>query len=164
MKPASKIILVVTLIAYLFILLNVTVFRSTITMFNNIFLAENNYITSVQTALEQANFKPFHAVHYYLISQQEPLKVGIANTLGNVLLFIPLGIFLPLLWMRFRSIKSVLLAISFTSLLIEITQLLTATGVFDVDDILLNTFGGVIGYAIFTTTANARQTEATKKL
>ena len=42
-----------------------------------------------------------------------------------------------------------MLAIIFLSLAFETTQLLTGLGVFDVDDIILNTSGGALGYIIY---------------
>ncbi|WP_052723661.1 VanZ family protein [Paenibacillus wulumuqiensis] len=70
--------------------------------------------------------------------------------IGNVLAFIPLGIFIPVLLKR-RLLSAVLvLPLSFLlSLAYEVTQLLTGMGIFDVDDLMLNTTGGVIGYAGF---------------
>jgi len=62
-------------------------------------------------------------------------KIILINILGNILLFIPLGI------MNKTIIKSVLIII-----LIEILQLLLKKGIFDVVDIVLNTFGVILGF------------------
>jgi glycopeptide antibiotics resistance protein len=67
----------------------------------------------------------------------------------NVILFIPLGILLPLLSRKLDSLKAVcLIALGFT-LFIEFFQLLTHTGIFELDDILHNTLGGVLGLLVF---------------
>ena len=71
------------------------------------------------------------------------------NVLGNILVFVPLGVFLPKLFQRFRKLTSVLLFSLELSLAIEVTQLFTKIGSFDVDDLLLNTIGGVLGYLIY---------------
>ncbi|WP_017812537.1 MULTISPECIES: VanZ family protein [Paenibacillus] len=72
--------------------------------------------------------------------------------IGNVLAFVPLGMFIPLL-MRHPVWSGILvLPISLLlSLIYEGTQLLTGMGIFDVDDLMLNTAGGIIGYVLFAT-------------
>ena len=76
----------------------------------------------------------------------------VLNLAGNVLAFVPFGLFLPLLVKRVRSFgKTVLLGFEF-SLFVEILQLYSKVGSFDVDDILLNTTGVLIGYLLFCLT------------
>lgn len=68
------------------------------------------------------------------------------NVLLNIALFVPLGFFLPLIWKRLRS-WYLLLPIGFlSSLLIEVSQYLTGSGLFDVDDLFTNTLGAMIGF------------------
>ena len=70
-----------------------------------------------------------------------------ANLLLNVALLGPFGILFPLV---FQKIKKWTVAAGLVlSLLIESLQLLTHRGIFDVDDLLLNTIGGFVGYIIF---------------
>lgn len=70
------------------------------------------------------------------------------NIGGNVLGFIPVGMFLPVLvFHRGRAWKTVL-AVFLLSLGFESVQLYTGSGVFDVDDIFLNTVGGICGYML----------------
>ena len=74
---------------------------------------------------------------------------GIRNVIGNILLLLPLGYLIPLLWKRIDNWKkTALLGIS-ASLLIEITQLLTHHGYFDVDDIILNAGGCGLGWLCY---------------
>lgn len=73
----------------------------------------------------------------------------LVNVVGNVVCFIPFGILLPLNVRRLDRFVSVMMITFIFSLLIESVQLITRTGSFDVDDILLNTFGGIIGYIIY---------------
>ena len=68
---------------------------------------------------------------------------------GNILAFVPFGFFLPLLSIKLRSSFILFVGLTFgSSLLVELTQLLTRVGAFDVDDLLLNTVGGFIGYLV----------------
>ena len=69
-----------------------------------------------------------------------------ANVLLNVALFVPLGGLLPLLWKKCRK-WYVTLPIGFgLSLVIELVQLAFCLGSCDVDDLITNTLGAVIGY------------------
>lgn len=71
------------------------------------------------------------------------------NVIGNICVFIPLGIFLPKLFARCRKLLTVTVLSLELSLVIEVTQLVTRIGSFDVDDLLLNTIGGILGYLIY---------------
>ena len=96
-----------------------------------------------------ANFIPFKTLYYYL-SLQENMETGIQNIGGNILLFIPLGILLPLAWKNFASPLRLLGAAFALSLLLETTQLLFALGNFDVDDLLLNILGALMGFVLYS--------------
>lgn len=66
----------------------------------------------------------------------------------NIILFVPFGFFMPLLWKRFALLHKVL-SISFLfSLAIELSQLFNFRTT-DIDDLLMNTLGGVIGFYLF---------------
>ena len=67
----------------------------------------------------------------------------------NVLLFIPFGIFVPVLWKFYRHWWNLVLMAFITSMLIELSQLISGRGFFELDDILLNTAGAWIGYFLF---------------
>ena len=67
------------------------------------------------------------------------------NSILNILLFVPLGIFLPLLWRRFRSAKRTIPTGFLTSLAIELLQILTFRAT-DVNDLITNTLGTYLGF------------------
>ena len=71
-----------------------------------------------------------------------------SNLAGNILIFIPFGFFMPVACIH-RNIFATTIEAFMLSLAIEVIQLITKVGCFDVDDLLLNTLGGVIGYIIF---------------
>lgn len=71
------------------------------------------------------------------------------NLVGNVAAFIPFGYLLPCLSKAARNVLVLLLNAFFFVLAIELFQLVSAFGVFDVDDILLNCMGALIGYLIY---------------
>ena len=71
------------------------------------------------------------------------------NVVGNVVVFIPYGCGLPLLFERLQSFWRIAVLSFAASLLAETMQLILRVGCFDVDDLLLNTVGGCAGYLIF---------------
>ena len=73
----------------------------------------------------------------------------LANLVGNVLIFVPFGMMIPFLTKHFKKFLGVLLLTFELSVLVELVQLVTKVGSCDVDDILLNTIGGVIGYVCY---------------
>ncbi len=101
------------------------------------------------------NLVPFHTIkrykqQYELFKLHLPTSYGIeAQIYGNILIFIPFGIILPILFKRFRN---PLLTSSFVfclSLGVEIIQRVFRLGQFDVDDIILNAMGGILGLIAF---------------
>lgn len=71
------------------------------------------------------------------------------NLAGNVIAFMPFGFFLPVIWKKTNHWYTTALLSFITSLCIETTQLGFRVGSFDVDDMVLNTLGGIGGYLIF---------------
>ncbi len=71
------------------------------------------------------------------------------NTAGNVLAFLPFGFFLPIVSGKRHDFPRIFVAGILFSGGIELLQLATRLGSFDVDDIFLNTIGTVIGYLFF---------------
>ena len=73
----------------------------------------------------------------------------VLNVCGNIAVFIPIGLFLPkLLDSCKRFVLTTVLALEL-SFFIEIIQLVTRVGSFDVDDLFLNTIGAVCGFIIY---------------
>ncbi|MBQ8559571.1 MAG: VanZ family protein [Tyzzerella sp.] len=71
------------------------------------------------------------------------------NLLGNILIFLPFGFFMPMA-SRYRSFLTTSIYSLALSLVVELSQLFLKVGCFDVDDLLLNTIGGMLGYITFT--------------
>lgn len=72
----------------------------------------------------------------------------IINVLGNIIMFLPLGFLLPLLWRNLECFKKTVMFGFGISLLIEFTQLFL-TRATDIDDLILNTLGTMLGYLTF---------------
>ncbi|HZH64409.1 MAG TPA: VanZ family protein [Flavisolibacter sp.] len=98
------------------------------------------------SALISYNFVPFKTILFY-IKSEAPIFEKLFNVFGNILLFIPFGFFLSrvLTAPRFWNIC----IISFLlSTFFELFQFRTHTGTCDIDDVILNTSGAILGYII----------------
>ncbi len=132
MKAKFKISVVILFIIYFAALIKLLVFK---------------YPTGMVFEIANGNYVPFRTILNYL-SGEFTWNVAIRNIVGNMILFIPIGFFVPLFRRRFAW-KSVLVAALVISTVIEIVQGIFRVGVVDIDDILLNVSGAIIGYGIF---------------
>lgn len=90
------------------------------------------------------NIVPFREMFRYRIGSQLFFK----NVIGNLIMFVPFGFFTAYI-IRETKLRWVLLITLIVSITIEVTQ--TQIGrVFDIDDVILNIMGGIIGYYIFS--------------
>lgn len=74
--------------------------------------------------------------------------IDIVGYILNIILFIPFGFLIPLIWKKMRSLYRTIFAGFSFSLLIEISQLLNNRRT-DIDDLIMNTFGAVVGFVIY---------------
>jgi glycopeptide antibiotics resistance protein len=81
-----------------------------------------------------------------------PTDHSFQNLFGNIILFIPLGIFLPILSYRYRSIATVVICAFICSVSIETVQFIERQfeiyRFVDIDDVILNTLGAILGFVI----------------
>lgn len=111
------------------------------------------------------NLTPFQEIKRFWIYRE---KVGyfaaFLNLAGNVIGFVPFGFFLPIISYRCRNgWLTGILGFSL-SLLVESVQLIGKVGCFDVDDLILNTLGTVLGYVIFRLCNRMRRWMYEKKI
>lgn len=91
------------------------------------------------------NLIPFYSIMEFISGSSANLKAfAFSNVVGNIVIFIPLGTYLALFKNDKRVITN-LLFIFIVSLFVEIIQGLLSIGVSDIDDIILNCLGGLIG-------------------
>lgn len=97
--------------------------------------------------LGTANFTPFKTIKMYI---EYSYKLNsVENLAGNVLVFVPFGFLFPMVFKNGKSFFIMLLNAFVFVLGIEVFQLFSAFGAFDVDDILLNCLGAAIGYVVY---------------
>lgn len=98
----------------------------------------------------QYNLTPFKEIHRFIAYRTSlSLEGYITNLFGNIFAFSPYGAILPLARRKKTGLFMVLFSTLCFSLSIEIMQLVFKIGVFDVDDLMLNTLGGLIGYLCY---------------
>ena len=91
----------------------------------------------------------FHSIGAYLFSDDMVSRAfALSNLLGNIAIFIPMGVYLPLL-IRRKSIFVNTVCVALISAVVEVLQYIFAVGSADIDDVILNTVGGLIGVSLF---------------
>lgn len=105
-----------------------------------------------EKVLNLLNPVPFETIFRYigLLSHPNPnlVRTAVINLAGNVIMFIPIGVFLPVLFLKERRWWKVLLITLGAIIVIELTQMLTLLGTCDVDDVTLNVLGAMLGYLL----------------
>jgi glycopeptide antibiotics resistance protein len=98
-------------------------------------------------ALTHTNMHPGSSLRAYL--DQPALRDAVKQIGGNVLLGVPFGILVPVVAPRSRGLLRVLLLTAVVMLLVEFAQGALITGrAFDIDDVILNTVGALLGYVL----------------
>ena len=73
------------------------------------------------------------------------LDIVVRNLAGNLVMFMPLGFLLPYIFDKFRNYRVMAVFAAALAFVLEVVQLLTMYGRFDVDDIILRCSGALIG-------------------
>lgn len=144
MKKLKKIGLVLSFTFYVFILTILLFFggRSNGWMANLTFLEYMKY---------SSNFVPFKTISTYInaiFCGNMNLDIPLKNLFGNLLMFLPMGIYLPYFIKRLKRISSFSVTFMIILLVIKITQSISRRGSFDIDHFILNTIGALIGFGV----------------
>lgn len=124
----KKLVLVAVFIGYIIFVLELTVFgRGT-----------SHYL--------QMNLQPFSG---YIDAWKKYSLRDLQNCIFNILMFVPLGVFLPLVNSKFKKFKWLVLVVVSATLSIETYQTLSGSGIFELDDLMNNSLGGIIGYQLY---------------
>lgn len=97
------------------------------------------------------NLVPFKEIKRFIKYREQLGIVAVATNIGgNIIGFMPFGFILPILTKKARKLLRILVLTFNLSLAIEMIQLISKVGCCDVDDMILNTLGGILGYIVFT--------------
>jgi len=92
------------------------------------------------------NLVPLYTIKKYIIHYDHfNPDIWFKNLFGNIVLFIPIGIFLPLFNKKYLNVFRLTFITILLIAAVELIQMLTRVGSFDIDDIILNTFGALLG-------------------
>lgn len=105
-------------------------------------------LDSNRVIIRSFNVIPFYTIYSFLTAPNVPPFIIVINILGNIILFVPLGIYLQLL-LRNKKVWKSSLIIFLTTSIVELAQLIFGLGKFDIDDIILNCLGGLIGILVY---------------
>ncbi len=136
-----------------------------ITLFYLLFFSEQYGRLIEEERVLRYNLHPFAEIHrFWTYRRIVGMDVMVVNVFGNIAAFLPFGMFLPFFFGRLRKMWLVTLCGGILSLAVEVIQLVTRVGCFDVDDIILNTIGALIGYLMFAQADRLRRLYYGKKI
>lgn len=102
------------------------------------------------SAVRRHNIYPFNTImNYFINSDKFSFYIIFINLVANIVTFIPLGFFNSLLFKRPNKIITITIFSVLTVSSIEAIQFIFNVGVFDIDDIILNSLGCVIGFTFY---------------
>lgn len=111
----------------------------------------------IKNIITESNLIPFKTIRYYIyniFNYKSAYKLSLdtfglfLNFFGNLLCLIPLAILLPLCNDKLKKPQKYITTILLISVLMEIVQIITGNGIFDIDDIILNAGGSIITFYI----------------
>lgn len=140
-----KILIWVLFILYLAILIYVILLKSGMILHMwNLSRSELSFAERISAM----NFIPFKTIFYYLLGNESFISAR-NNILGNIFTFSPLGFLVPILFDKCKKVKKVFFVGLAVSLSIEVIQVVFRLGSGDIDDLILNVFGTIIGFWIY---------------
>lgn len=144
---AREIILFIFFVYFLFLLL-LTIFKGGRIEFSNQF---NSFMYREHGLLGIINIVPIKETINTFMHSETGMRNSLRNIIGNILVFMPLGFFIPLLFDKFNNLKKVLKVGCLSSLAIELSQLFVGSNVCDIDDVIYNTLGALAGFICYKT-------------
>ncbi len=109
-----------------------------------------------EVLISNINLIPFKTIKLFLKAMQGSfsdyaVRHSIINLAGNVIMFVPLGFFIPSVFSKYSSFFKCISVCSIGIIVVEILQLFTLLGSCDIDDFILNISGASVGYGLFRT-------------
>ena len=132
---------------YLLFIIRAIVFKYPLTQLQEIVDSWQKDV--IWEGLSTANFTPFKTIKMYIRYYDLPGLRSFANLFGNVLIFVPVGILLPMVHKCSKNVICMMFNVLFFIVGIEVFQLFSNFGAFDVDDIILNTLGVFLGRCLY---------------
>ena len=119
-------------------------------------------LTPFEYARMHLNLVPFKTIGGYIkavFDGSMNLNIPLENLFGNLIMFLPFGLYIPFFNKKIDSLKKFILSIVPIFLIIEMAQFMTKRGAFDIDDLILNLTGAILGYLIWKRLDFAKQND-----
>ncbi|MVB10239.1 VanZ like family protein [Caprobacter fermentans] len=126
-------------ILYIVFLLRITLFKQA---------PMYNLFAAIGASERTISIIPFKSI-FDMISTDVSLMRILENVFGNIIIFIPFGLLLPMI-LKKENKNTILNGVIFSAF-IEIIQFILGLGSTDIDDLIFNTIGVITGYLLFTT-------------
>lgn len=95
------------------------------------------------------NLEPFYSIRRFLFHYRRTGSLSsLSNLLGNIVILVPLGVLLPVMFRHLRRFWLTLPMLALFAVGVEYVQWRTGVGIADVDDSILNFAGAAVGYII----------------
>lgn len=123
----------------------------TLTLFDSLWLRNGFNFSGFDNIQDRINLVPFKTIMTFAKEFDSMYSTSqiMLNLFGNVCAFMPMALFLPLLFKRQNKVFQFVITLILMILGIEFLQLITGSGRFDIDDLILNLFGAVLVYLLF---------------
>ena len=122
-----------------------------------LFFAESFGRTDPKTRGYSYNLVPFKEIsRFWIYREKLGIRAMMLNIVGNIVAFMPCGFFLPIVSRRSKKWYNTVIISFMFSLFVETIQLIFRVGSFDVDDLLLNTAGGILGFVLYCSVQQMR--------
>jgi len=131
----KRIIPTCILIAYSAILIRIVVFKIGVIKIGHLRFKFTDRV------IGKPNFLPY-------LRGEHGWFIAVINLVGNIALFVPIGFLTPFVYLKMTWQKSLMLAVA-AGLAIEGIEAVFNIGIFDIDDVILNALGVMIGYWVF---------------
>ena len=123
----------------------------TLTLFDSLWLRNGFNFSGFDNIQDRINLVPFKTIMTFVKEFDSMYSTSqiMLNLFGNVCAFMPMALFLPFLFKRQNKAFQFVITLTLMILGIEFLQLITGSGRFDIDDLILNLFGAVLVYLLF---------------
>ena len=105
------------------------------------------------------NLIPFAEIAAYMVRGGENAVINLG---GNILMFVPLGFFVPMRWENLRPFGKAMASCAAMILAVELVQLFSLLGRGDIDDLILNMLGAALGWVLCRMWLKRKKTEVSE--
>lgn len=145
LSKGFKILIWFIFVLYLLVLVNVIILKDGTALS----MAKYSTQVSLLQKLEWINIIPLVNTIIPYLGGKPSIHIAMENLLGNIFAFSPLGFLLPLLFKKCNKIKITFIISTGVSFLIELIQVTFNLGSGDIDDLILNVLGSLLGFGVY---------------